>query len=87
MNGLFQGMTRCLDLYTKQPMDFEELCLMFLKNTLELSKGKYGYIACGTALEPEKMKFMATVGVDLYVNKLKDTKVYKPNPTPSESGF
>lgn len=75
-------LSHCLNTYhqTQPEMELDDICMMFLKATLELSKGKYGYVACGTALDPDKMKYTATVGMEMYL-KSQDIKSYKPNRT------
>lgn len=74
------ALTSCLNLYYQNDMELEDICMNFLKSVLELSKGKYGYVACSTALEPDKLKYMATVNMDMYL-KHNDTKLYRPNRT------
>lgn len=79
---LSKYLLRCLNTYydAYPEMELDEICMMFLTSTLEMSKGKYGYVACGTALEPDKMKYTAMVGMEMYL-KSKDIKSYKPNRT------
>jgi len=73
-------LAQCLESYHRTEMDLDGLCHMLLRATLDLSKGKYGYVACSTALEPDHMRYAATVGMDLYL-KAQDVRVYKPNRT------
>jgi len=77
---LLNGIQRCLEQYSTKEMELDELCQMVLTTTLEWSKGKYGYVACGTAIEPDKMKYTAMVNMDMYL-KRRDIRLYKPNQT------
>lgn len=79
---MLSTLSQCLSACHQPPsgMELDDICMMFLKSTLDLSRGKYGYVACGTALEPDKMKYTAMVGMEMYL-KSKDIKVYKPNRT------
>lgn len=60
--------------------ELEEKCMKFLKLILRLSRGKYGYVACNNLLEPSKMKYTASVGMDMYI-KREDVRKYNPNNT------
>lgn len=77
---LLNGIQQCLEQYSTKEMELDELCQMVLTTTLEWSKGKYGYVACGTAIEPDKMKYTAMVNMDMYL-KRRDIRLYKPNQT------
>lgn len=70
----------CVEQYASQEWELEELCTLILHQTLSLTQGQQGYVACGSLLEPDKMRYVASVNLDRYI-KPKDVKLYRPNQT------
>jgi signal transduction histidine kinase/CheY-like chemotaxis protein len=80
LNSVNTALLDCLNRIHETTVDLDELCQLFLNQILVITKGTHGYVACSSALDPEKMKFTASVKMDKFIKQF-DTKVYKPNRT------